>query len=96
MSILMNSKFYIYKSVASQVKFIRIGGMNRLERVVKINRLIEIEQYLKDNNRLIAYNDPSREFKFNELALEIPDDYLSTIKNQEENKKPVKTNKNAD
>jgi len=71
---------------------LRVGGLNRSERVVKINRLIEIEQHLSDNNMLVDFKDSSRELKFS-AGLEIPPDYIAAIKSQEENKKPLKQNK---
>lgn len=40
------------KAVGNNAKFIKIGGMNRSERIEKINRLLEIEDYLLENNLL--------------------------------------------
>ena len=81
---------YSIKSVAKQAKFLRIGGINKSERLEKVNRLIEIEQYLGENQRLIDLKDPSRAITFT-AGLEIPPEYIEAIKNQEETtKKPLK------
>lgn len=82
--------------MATQVKFLRIGGLNRSERVGKLNRLIEIESFLSENNMLVDTKDPSREIKFT-AGLDIPEDYMISIKLQEETgKKTVKQNKIAE
>lgn len=75
-----------------------MGGLNRLERTSKLNRLIEIEHYLEDHNTLVDPKDPSREIKFT-AGLEIPPETLAAMKTHEENatnKKTVKQTKTAE
>ena len=84
-----------FQSVASQVKFLRIGGLNRSERISKLNRLCEIERYLEDSNMLVDSKETSRDIKFT-AGLEIPTDILTAMKSQEENKKPIKQTKIAE
>lgn len=69
------------KSVANQVGFLRIGGFNRSERVAKVNRLIEIENYLRESG-LLAENS-GKVFEF-ATGFEIPEEIVQQINQQEE------------
>jgi hypothetical protein len=72
--------------VANQVKFIRIGGILRSERVAKLNRLVEIEHYLRAAESL---NDCRGETLPFPLDFDIPEKYLEAMRAQEETKKPT-------
>lgn len=61
-------------SVANQLSHIKIGGFSRSERVNKINRLIEIEEYLRSKSQLLE--EDIKEFG----TIEIPDEHSETIK----------------
>lgn len=56
----------------------KIGGFNRSERVNKINRLIEIEQYLNERELLVNLNDQNGDITFI-TELEIPDEHAETL-----------------
>jgi hypothetical protein len=92
-----SDSFIVDLSIGNSVDYIKIGGFNRGERVSKINRLLQIEDHLKRNNRLLIptslssfndedsnnnnNNDDELEFKFPQI--EIPED-LALIINEEE------------
>lgn len=54
-----------------------------MERMCKINRLIDIENYLNDNDILIDCKDSSRDVKF-PVDFEIPGKYIEMIHSSEE------------
>lgn len=60
------------------MSFIKIGGIQRSERVKKVNRLIEIESYLKEKNILLNPKERSEEFVL-PTDLEIPTEFVETI-----------------
>ena len=64
--------------MGNQVSFIKIGGFQRSERVNKINRLIAIESYLKENSLLANVNEKGDEFVF-PADLEIPHEFSEAI-----------------
>ncbi|CAF0987210.1 unnamed protein product [Brachionus calyciflorus] len=72
-------------AVGNQVKFLKIGGFNRSERVNKINRLIDIEYYLSDNKKLLDPKSEQRDINFSP-EIEIPADISETISNYEDPK----------
>ena len=59
--------------------FIKIGGFNRSERVNKINRLIEIETYLRDSGVLADVKEKPVELSL-PANLDIPEEYLDHVK----------------
>ena len=59
--------------------FIKIGGFNRSERVNKINRLIEIETYLRDSGVLADVKEKPAELNL-PTNLDIPEEYLDHVK----------------
>lgn len=64
--------------VANQMTFMKVGGFNRSERVNKLNRLIEIENYLADQDLLVNLNEVSSDTEFvNEI--EVPDELFETM-----------------
>lgn len=71
--------------MANQVRFLRIGGFNRSERVSKLNRLIEIEAYLAENKKLLDPKLESRDLGFSS-DLEIPSEYFEAIQNPDDGK----------
>ncbi len=75
---------------SNKASYLRVGGFNRIERVSKINRLIEIECYLRENDLLIDNSSKSIEFPSN---FEVSEDIKQQIKELEEStsvKKPTK------
>jgi len=64
--------------VGNQVSFIKIGGFQRSERVKKINRLIEIESYLKEKNLLLNAKERSEDLVL-PTDLEIPAEFAEAI-----------------
>jgi hypothetical protein len=62
---------------------LRIGGLNRSERISKINRLIEIEQHLNENNLLETnqVNDLEKTLNF-----KIPPYFVNLLQQAEEAK----------
>ena len=56
----------------------KIGGFNRSERVNKINRLIEIEQYLNERELLVNLSEQNGDIKFI-TDLEIPDEHAEAL-----------------
>ena len=78
--------------MANQVNYFKIGGFNRYERVNKINRLIEIENFLKENELLGEQSSQMIEKVFSDFKLS--DEITQQIQQIEENsvqtKKPTK------
>lgn len=56
----------------------RLGGFNRAERVSKINRLIEIENYLSEKDQLVSLSDIGGETTFN-IDVEVPEEHTDTV-----------------
>jgi len=58
------------------VNFLKVGGFNRQERVKKLNRLIEIEDYLNQNGLLEHINEED------EVVEEfiVPEQYADVVK----------------
>ena len=75
----------LLKSVGSQVGYVKIGGFNRSERVNKINRLIEIENYLGENDLLVNLSELSGEIEFLTELQHIPDEYFDVVQAIKEN-----------
>jgi enolase len=67
--------------VANQVGFVKIGGFYRSERVSKINRLIEIEEFLKERDLLVETPEKVYEFATN---FQIPEEVAEQLARQEE------------
>lgn len=78
--------------VGYQMNFMRIGGFNRSERVNKINRLIEIENYLQEKDLLVNASELNGETSFIK-DIQVPDEYFDAIQNyrQPEDKKNAST-----
>jgi len=70
--------------VGGQVNYMKIGGFNRCERVNKINRLIEIENYLADRDLLVNFNEICGDIEFL-TELHIPDEYFDVVRAIREN-----------
>ena len=72
--------------MGSQVEFLKVGGFFRSERVQKINRLIEIEKYLADNNMISM--DENTDWYSRAVCIEIPvpEKYMKIMQQSEENK----------
>ncbi len=72
--------------MGSQVEFLKVGGFFRSERVQKINRLIEIEKYLADNNMISS--DENTDWYSQAVCIEIPvpEKYMKIMQQSEENK----------
>lgn len=64
--------------VGNQMSFMKVGGFNRSERVNKLNRLIEIENYLGEKDLLVNLNEVSGEHEF-VSEVQVPDEYFDTI-----------------
>ncbi len=56
----------------------KLGGFNRAERVSKINRLIEIENYLSEKDQLVSLSDFNGDTKFI-TDLDIPEEHAEAI-----------------
>jgi len=65
------------KAVGTQARYLKIGGFNRMERVNKLNRLIEIEQYLIDHN-LLESTDLSSSANF-QYDFEVPAEFTEAV-----------------
>ena len=59
----------------------KVGGFNRAERVSKLNRLVEIEGYLRDRGLLATNSEKVYEYAEN---FPIPEEFAETIRQQEE------------
>lgn len=71
-------------AVGNQVSFIKIGGFQRSERIKKINRLIEIESYLKENNLLLNAKERSEDF-YMPTDLDIPNEFSEALQSYQTN-----------
>ena len=65
-------------AVGAQVSYLKVGGFNRAERVAKLNRLFEIEQYLSEKNMLTSSLEQASQTSFH-YDFEIPADYNEAI-----------------
>lgn len=67
-------------AVGCQATYLKIGGFNRAERVAKLNRLIEIEQYLAEKNMLLSssFNEQASQVSFH-YDFEVPTEYHDAV-----------------
>ena len=68
---------FLSQSVANQVSYIKIGGFNRLERVNKLNRLLEIESILANRNMLFSPDNKLIDQKI--VEIEIPEEFVESV-----------------
>ncbi len=74
------------KAVGSQVEFMKVGGFFRSERVQKINRLIEIEKYLMENDMLSTDIDVELAHQMTTIEVPISEKYTKMLQQSEESK----------
>jgi hypothetical protein len=72
--------------VGAQTEFLRVGGFYRSERVQKINRLIEIEKYLSDNDMLSTEADAELSSHVATIEIPISEKYTKMMQQSEESK----------
>ena len=81
-----------FQSVGLGASYIKIGGLNRSERVKKLNRLIEIEQCLSSRNLLIDHKELPQKTIF-PTDFQIPSEFAETIHAYQQSLEDAKTQK---